>query len=319
MPKDLVNKQDNKFIKKSNVIVRAVTNESAGIMTQRLFNFAILSSIGKLNWNKKEPHKFIEYWLNDFCNYYGIQQHKLYDKVIHKNKEMTVIQKEIEILTSYKFFLFDETKDKFEFVNLFLRGGNDQGKIYLEIHQSLIAEHYLNLKSNYTNVYLPYTKTVTSKYSLRLYEYLRSYLYMNAKTKRTPNYQHIWDFEKLSKILNLSLKSSYFKQINMLKTRILEPVKKDLLKTDIIFTYELIKVGRKYNKIILDTHLDLEKFNAQNPELEKVPSKKEYKEYTNKSAKITANNFEKQKNKMIEKRILSDKQVQNILDNIDSN
>ncbi|WJG71429.1 replication initiation protein [Spiroplasma ixodetis] len=184
MSKYLLNKQDNKFIKKSNVIVRAVTNDCAGIMTQRLFNFAILNSLHKLNWNKQEKHKYLECWITDFCKYYGIAEKQLYDKVIHKNKEMTVIQKEIQILTQMQFFLFDETKDKFEFVNLFLRGGNDQGKIYLEIHQTLIAEHYLNLKSDYTNIYLPYTKAVTSKYSIRLYEYLRSYLYMNAKTKK---------------------------------------------------------------------------------------------------------------------------------------
>uniref|UniRef100_UPI001B34ACC6 hypothetical protein n=1 Tax=Borreliella valaisiana TaxID=62088 RepID=UPI001B34ACC6 len=49
MSKYLLNKQDNKFIKKSNVIVRAVTNDCAGIMTQRLFNFAILNSLHKLN------------------------------------------------------------------------------------------------------------------------------------------------------------------------------------------------------------------------------------------------------------------------------
>lgn len=321
MGKYLINKTENKFIKKSNVIVRAVTNESAGIMTQRLFNFAILSSIGKLDWKKNEKHKYMEYWLNDFCNYYGIPLANMYQKIIHKNKEMTVIQKEIEILTSYKFFLFDDTKDKFEFVNLFLRGGNDQGKIYLEIHQSLIAEHYLNLKSDYTNVYLPYTKIVTSKYSLRLYEYLRSYLYMNAKTKRTPIYQHEWDFEKLAKILNLSLNSSYFKRINNLKKYILEPVKKDLENTDIIFTYELQKVGRKYSKIILNTHLDLEKFNAQNPELEKVLSKKEYKVYADKS-KPTANDFtesgSKPKSKIIDQPILTDKQLQHILKNIDN-
>ncbi|BET39164.1 hypothetical protein [Spiroplasma ixodetis] len=67
---------------------------------------------------------------------------------------------------------------------------------------------------------------------------------------------------------------SITKRINNLKSKILESVKKDLAKNDIIFTYELIKVGRKYNKIILNTHLDLEKFNAQNPELEKVPTKK---------------------------------------------
>ncbi|WP_308149559.1 replication initiation protein [Spiroplasma sp. AdecLV25b] len=289
--KDLLVKQENKFIKKSNVIVRAVTNESAGIMTQRLFNFVMLSSLHKLDWNKHEKHKYLECWLSDFCRYYGITEKQLYDKVIHKNKDMTVIQKEIQILTQMQFFLFDETKDKFEFINLFLRGGNDQGKIYLEIHQSLIAEHYLNLKSDYTNIYLPYTKEVTTKYSMRLYEYLRSYLYMNAKTKWTPTYAHEWDFEKLSKILNLNLNSSYFKYISKLKNNILEPVKKDLLKTDIIFTYELIKVGRKYSKIILNTHLDLEKFNAQNPEFEKVPMKKEY---VNKS-KLTTSNFKKTK------------------------
>ncbi|WP_252320843.1 replication initiation protein, partial [Spiroplasma endosymbiont of Lariophagus distinguendus] len=208
-------------------------------------------------------------------------------------------------------------KDKFEFVNLFLRGGNDQGKLYLEVHQSLVAEHYLNLKSDYTNIYLPYTKEVTSKYSLRLYEYLRSYLYMNAKTKKTPNFNHEWDFEKLAKILNLSLKSSYFKQINMLKTRILEVVKKDLAKTDIIFSYELIKVGRKYSKIILNTHLDLEKFNAQSPELEKVPTRKEYKKYANKS-KLMANNFKKQKSNIIEKQLLSNDEIKKIMEDFDN-
>ncbi|WP_342254540.1 hypothetical protein [Spiroplasma endosymbiont of Zeiraphera isertana] len=120
----------------------------------------------------------------------------------------------------------------------------------------------------------------------------------------------------MSKILNLSLKSSYFKQINMLKTRILEPVKKDLENTDIIFTYELIKVGRKYSKIILNTHLDLGKYNSQNPELEKVPTKKEYKEYANKS-KLVVKNFEKQKSKIIEKSILSDEEVKKIMQDFD--
>ncbi|WP_395473276.1 hypothetical protein [Spiroplasma endosymbiont of Nomada rufipes] len=142
---------------------------------------------------------------------------------------------------------------------------------------------------------------------------------MNAKTKGTPTYAHEWNFEKFAKILNLSLKSSYFKYVSKLKNNILEPVKKDLENTDIIFTYELIKVGRKYNKIILNTHLDLEKFNAQNPELEKVPTKKEYKKYANKP-KLMANNFKKHfVNQVIEKSILSDEQVQSILDNIDNN
>ncbi|WP_353306585.1 hypothetical protein [Spiroplasma ixodetis] len=137
---------------------------------------------------------------------------------------------------------------------------------------------------------------------------------MNAKTKKTPTYMHEWDFEKLAKILNLNLKSSYFKNISMLKNKVLEPVKKDLEKTDIIFTYELIKVGRKYCKIILNTHLDLEKFNAQNPELEKVPVKKES---VNKS-KLMTNNFKNQKSKIIEKPILSGEEVKKIMKDFDN-
>ncbi len=201
---------------------------------------------------------------------------------------------------------------------MFNSGGYHNGIIYVEPNTNIFKKHCIDLKRDYINIFLPYTKDVTSKYSLRLYEYLRSYLYMNAKTKGTPTYSHEWKFEQVAKILNLSLNSSYFKYVSKLKNNILEPVKKDLAKTDIIFSYELIKVGKKFNKIILNTHLDLEKFNAQNPELEKVPTKKENKEYANKS-KLMVNNFEKQKSKIIEKPILSDEQVQNILDNIDSN
>ncbi|BDT05217.1 replication initiation protein [Spiroplasma ixodetis] len=312
MAKDLVIKTDNKFIKKSNTIVRAVTNESVGILTMKLFNFAILSI-------KKDVKQFngnIKFWVKDFCCFYEISGASLYEKVIHKNKEMTVIQKEIQNITQMQFLLLDEKGNKYKFINLFLEGGWDTGCIEFKVNKDLTTKYYLDLKSDYTNIYLPYTKNVTSKYSLRLYEYLRSYLYMNAKTKRVPTYIHEWDFKQLSNILNLSLNSSYFKNIGDFKKRILEPVKKDLLKTDIIFTYELIKVGRKYSKIILNTHLDLEKFNAQNPELEKVPTKKEYKtkEQENKS-----NWYENQSKNNIEKTILSDKQIQNILDNIDSN
>ncbi|WP_339046745.1 replication initiation protein [Spiroplasma endosymbiont of Colias croceus] len=167
MPKDLINKQDNKFIKKSNVIVRAVTNECAGIMTQRLFNFAILNTK-----NNIQNIDHIGFWLKDFCNYYGIQQHKLYDKVVHKNREMTIIMKELENLTSLKFFVFIENENKYGFVNAFLSGFNIDGYIKLKINKDLVTNYFVDLKKDYTNIYLPYTKTVTSKYSMRLYRHI---------------------------------------------------------------------------------------------------------------------------------------------------
>lgn len=317
MSNSLVDKKENKFIKKSNVIVRTITNDTSGLLTQRLFNFAISSIKFNTNFNG-----VVRVNLNDFCIFHDINNTNLYEKVVHKKKEMTIIEKEIDNITSLKFWLQDENKEEYSFINLFERGTwfKNQGILEFKVVQDLIKKHYIDLKKDYTNIYLPYTKEVTSKYSMRLYEYLRSYLYMNAKTKGTPTYAHEWNFEQLSKILNLSLNSCYFKNISILKKQILEPVKRDLLKTDIIFTYELIKVGRKYSKIILNTHLDLEKFNAQNPELEKVPTKIEYKvckNYVNKS-KLTANIFKKQKSKIIEKPILTDEQVKKILQDFDN-
>jgi len=311
MENSLVEKRDEKFIKKSNVIVRAVTNECAGIMTQRLFNFAILS----IKKDKKSFIGNIRFWLKDFCDYFNIKSYTLYDTVVHKKKEMTIIEKEIQNITQLQFWLQDEKNGNFKFVNLFLEGGLNNGYIELKVNKDLTTKYYLDLKKDYTNVYLPYIKTVTSKYSMRLYEYLRSYLYMNAKTKKTPIFNHEWNFEKLAKILNLSLNSSYFKNIGDLKRYVLEPVKKDLLKTDIIFTYELIKVGRKYSKIILNTHLDLEKFNAQNPELEKVPTKKEQVKKENSLSLFAKNN---EKPKIIQQSILSDEQLKKIMEDFDN-
>ncbi|WP_338987160.1 replication initiation protein [Spiroplasma endosymbiont of Dasysyrphus albostriatus] len=307
-----LSKEKNKFIKKSNVIVRTITNDTSGLLTQRLFNFAISSIKFNTNFNG-----VIKVNLNDFCIFHNINNTNLYEKVIHKKKEMTIIEKEIDNITSLKFWLQDENKEEYSFINLFERGTwfKNQGILEFKVVQDLIKKHYIDLKKDYTNIYLPYTKTVTSKYSMRLYEYLRSYLYMNAKTKITPNFNHEWDYEKLAKILNLNLKSSYFKQINMLKTRILEPVKKDLEKTDIIFTYELIKVGRKYSRIILNTHLDLEKFNAQNPELEKVLTKKEQ---IKKEKSLSFFTSKIKKNQNIEQSILSDDEIKKIMQDFDN-
>ncbi|BDT05223.1 replication initiation protein [Spiroplasma ixodetis] len=315
MTKDLVNQHENKFIKKSNVIVRAVTNQSAGIMTQRLFNFLIKTVQEQNSINIKDNKNKIHFFAIDFCKYFNINQNALYNPLIYKGKQTTVLKKEIDELTSLKFEFLDETNNKYDLINLFNSGGYHNGIIYVEPNTNLFKKHCIDLKRDYINIFLPYTKEVTTKYSMRLYEYLRSYLYMNAKTKKIPIYNHEWDFEKLSKILNLSLNSSYFKNISMLKNKILEPVKKDLSKTDIIFTYELIKVGRKYSKIILNTHLDLKKFNAQNPELEKVPTKKEQVK-KEKSLSLFAKKNEKPK--IIQQSILSDEQLKKIMEDFDN-
>lgn len=187
--------------------MRTITNDTSGLLTQRLFNFAI-SSV-------KFDTKFtgiIKVNLNDFCIFHEINNTNLYEKVIHKKKEMTIIEKEIDNITSFKFWLQDENKEEYSFINLFERGTwfKNQGILEFKVVQDLIKKYYIDLKKDYVNIYLPYTKTVTSKYSLRLYEYLRSFLYMNAKTKNTPNFSHEWE-NNLS-ILTIDEETSDFSQ-----------------------------------------------------------------------------------------------------------
>ncbi|WP_252319533.1 replication initiation protein [Spiroplasma endosymbiont of Lariophagus distinguendus] len=167
-----------------NVIVRAVTNQSAGIMTQRLFNF-LIKTVQEQNLNDIKGNKNkIHFFASDFCKYFSINQNALYNSIIYKEKETTVLKKEIDELTSLKFEFLDEANNKYDLINLFNSGGYHNGIIYVEPNTNIFKKHCIDLKRDYINIFLPYTKEVTTKYSMRLYEYLRSYLYMNAKTKK---------------------------------------------------------------------------------------------------------------------------------------
>ncbi|WP_342273332.1 RepB family plasmid replication initiator protein [Spiroplasma endosymbiont of Acasis viretata] len=146
MSNSLVDKKDNKFIKKSNVIVRAVTNQSAGIMTQRLFNF-LIKTVQEQNLNDIKGNKNkIHFFASDFCKYFSINQNALYNSIIYKEKETTVLKKEIDELTSLKFEFLDEANNKYDLINLFNSGGYHNGIIYVEPNTNIFKKHCIDLK-----------------------------------------------------------------------------------------------------------------------------------------------------------------------------
>jgi len=112
------------------------------------------------------------------------------------------------------------------------------GLVELEFSPKL-KPYMLGLKERYTSYKIGNVLSLRSKYSLRLYEILKSNLYKKDV---------IIEIEELKKVLRATEKSySVYRNV---KTRIVLQAQKEFkLKTDINFTFEEIKTGRKVTSI----------------------------------------------------------------------
>lgn len=113
------------------------------------------------------------------------------------------------------------------------------GTIEIKLDEDM-KPYLLQLKEKFTEYELIYTLNFKSKYSIRIYELLKSIHF-----KKLSPYTQIYPIEKFQKIVD----SSYtdFKDFH---TRVLKPAYKEInLYSDISFDYELIKEGRKITKI----------------------------------------------------------------------
>ena len=103
----------------------------------------------------------------------------------------------------------------------------------------MLMPYLLHLKNNYTQYHLKYVLAMRSKYSIRLYEILRSYLYRGEPVKI--------DLAELKSLVDAENHKLYANFQN----RVLEPAKAEInALTDIKFEYEPIKTGRKVTAII---------------------------------------------------------------------
>ena len=100
----------------------------------------------------------------------------------------------------------------------------------------------LHLQEKYTQYDLIYTLNFKSKYSIRLYEYLKS-IHFN-KSKR---YYLTVEIDKFQKMLDSPYKT--FRDFNV---NVLKPAHKEInTLSDIIFDYELERQGRRVTHIII--------------------------------------------------------------------
>ena len=135
-----------------------------------------------------------------------------------------------------------EIKDKDEHIICnWLAGAklNIAGYVDIEIYSGL-KPYLLKLQQEFTKYKLKNILFLHSAYSIRIYELLKQF--ENTKIKQIS----IVEFREILKI-----PKSY--QTKHLKPYILEPAKKELSeKTDIKFTYELKKEGRRFKTIIFN-------------------------------------------------------------------
>jgi len=115
---------------------------------------------------------------------------------------------------------------------------NGEGTVILKFDSNL-KPYMLELKELYTSYKIDNVLSLKSKYSIRIYEILKSNLFKNQVTI---------ELEELKNMVGAKEKA--YNIYNNVKNRILTQAQKELKeKTDINFTYEELKTGRKVTSI----------------------------------------------------------------------
>ena len=207
----------------------------------------VLYLISKLNYKDTE-FKEIEIDIKDFCDVCGIELNsgRRYNEIKNSIKQIADKSMWIEKQNG------DETLVRW-IEKPTIRKNN--GTITLKLDEDL-KPYLLNLKERYTEYSLIYTLPMKSKYSIRLYELLKSKHY-NKKLKYSINY-NLQEFKK-------SIDAEKYNSFKDFRKRVLEKAIEEINKyTDIIVEYKTIKSGKAINEIefIIETKENYKRFET---------------------------------------------------------
>jgi len=176
---------------------------------------------------KKEDVDFKPYQIvvNDLLRECGVKSNNWYE----------TLKEEAESLLEVKLKLPVENKKDFLYASLFssVEYKSNLGVLELSFDPKL-KPYLLQLKGNFTTYELQYVFPMKSQYSIRLYELLKQYATFGKRHFTLENLRHI-----------LSLEEKYPNFADF-KKRVIEPAKKECVEhSDITFSYNPIKQGRK--------------------------------------------------------------------------
>lgn len=150
-----------------------------------------------------------------------------YELIKEAAKKLASKTIEVEVLTA-------KNKRKFDAIPLMSWCSYTEGEGYVSARfNDLVKPYVLNLKKNFTSAQLKLLNTMTSFYSWRLYWLLKQYEDFGKRRMSLAEFAEKMMIEKK------------YQEWYDIKRRVLQPVQKDLRKSDMRFDYEVEKQGRK--------------------------------------------------------------------------
>lgn len=177
-----------------------------------------------------EELKLYTFKITDFCNVCGIEP---------KGDMYNLIKRQIKSISDKSLWI--ETEQGETLVRWIEKPYIDKksGTIQIKLDEDM-KPYLLQLKEKFTEYELIYTLNFKSKYTIRLYEFLKSIHYnkLQAYTQTIP-------IDKFQKVMD-----STYANFKDFHTRALKPAQKEInAYSDIIFNYELVSDGRRITAI----------------------------------------------------------------------
>lgn len=222
-----MNELDNIYVRKSNDLIRKA-RFSLSLQQQKI----ILYLISKIQPTDEDFHEYT-FSINDFCIACGIntQSGKTYEYVKDQIKQIADKSLWIKMPTGAETLLRWIEKAKIENGNIKIRLDSD------------LKPYLLNLHSNYTMYELLWTLSFKSKYTIRLYELIKSIHY-----DKLNKYERTFSVDELKRLLNAEKYEKYYQ----FRQKVLDKAIQELNEqSDLLVSYKPVKEGKTITKIIL--------------------------------------------------------------------
>lgn len=227
----MVPKEAQLTVAKSNEIIRS-SRYSLSVHQQKM----LLYMIGKIKPQDIGNETYV-FNILDFCEAIGVEKNSNY---------YTVLKKQIKELRDSSVWVKVGKKEiLLAWLNT-VEINEGSGEIAIKFHES-VQPYLFELKEKYTSFRLSEVLTMRSKYSLRLYELLKSYAY----GRDFDNYQEIEVSYTPDELITLLDAKTYVRYYN-LKQRALSPAVKEINETseEIHVRMEELHKGRAVARVI---------------------------------------------------------------------